>query len=316
MIQGWWQHLRPGKHEFLALCLVQEPEKQENSWTIIVVRTEVSFLLSSGYGHLSLSLCVCVYLCLYGCPLCLCVCVSLCVNFSVRLSICFILVDLHAIHFVLCVNGSQRMTLYPIMSCCLLPYFTPPCASLWPGRCFPPLCVVYMYLCLHLWVSLFLLLHAFDTLCTILSVLLYISLCVPPGSSHCISLYSVCLWICASDGMCFCFWIYPWVPLGMACVCLSSLLASIYLASLSVCLCVSTFLLCLSVEQACGTVGRQGKKTPSYMPSLRPSMSGKRLKLSSALLPPDRTTANIFHRETLIFILPILIHSVDTQVLT
>lgn len=180
-------------------------------------------------ASMSLSLFVCLSLSVWMSSLPLCVCFFACEFFCpVKHTFHSCGLTCHSLCFV-CkwLSAYDTLSSYVLL---LLPYFTPPCASLWPGRCFPPLCVVYIYLCLHLWVSLFLLLHAFDTLCTILSVLLYISLCVPPGSSHCISLYSVRLWICASDGMCFCFCIYPWVPLGMACVGLSCLLASLYVS--------------------------------------------------------------------------------------
>lgn len=122
-----------------------------------------------------------------------------------------------------------------------------PCASLWPG--------VYIFLCLHSWVSLFLPLSVFDTLCPFcLYLCAFPSVCLP--DHRCSSLHSGRLWVCISDGMCLCFSIYPYVYLlpsllfsasGYS-LCLACVLLFMWVslsAHVSVCL---LFSLCLSVE--------------------------------------------------------------------
>ena len=106
----------------------------------------------------------------------------------------FILLELHVAHFALCLNVSECMRPWPIMSCCLFACFTLPRASLWPGTCFLPICHI------HLSVSPFMSLSC----CFWMSLILCVPFCLyflclflrePPC---CISLYlhSGCLWVC------------------------------------------------------------------------------------------------------------------------
>lgn len=162
-----------------------------------------------------------------------------------------------------------------LLVCMLLP-----CASLWPG--------VYIFLCLHSWVSLFLPLSVFDTLCPF-----YLYLCVFPSvchpDHHCSRVFTMdvsgfvfltaCVSVSAYTLVCISLLHSCFLPLGTACVCafLSCLLPFMWVSlgvHVSVCL---LFSLCLSVEHACGRIDRQ-EKLPWYTLSLRPSMSVKRLK--------------------------------------
>ena len=194
----------------------------------------------------------------------------------------FILLELHVAHFALCLNVSECMRLWPIMSCCLFACFTLPRASLWPGTCFLPIChkhlsvSPFMSLSCCFWMSL--------TLCVPFCLyFLCLFLREPPC---CISLYlhSGCLWVC--------FRRHAYLILHFP---LMYLPFSLFLCLWAwfVCECVSFFcshfcvhhwvvislcpLLCLSVQHAWGRVGRQ-EKLPWYTPSLRPSLSVKRLK--------------------------------------
>ena len=314
MIQGWWYHLWPGRRGILGPRPEAGAREAGKLWTIIILRTKVLFSLSTGYGYLCLSpcLCVCLSLCAWMLhpPLCvLFLCMWRCVNFFCLVKCMFHSCGVTCHHFALCLNGSGCMRLCPIMSCCLFARFTPPCVSLWPDACFF-LSVVYISLCLHLWVSFLLLLHVFDTLCPILSVFLCISPCEPPRS---ISLYlcSGCLWVCVSEGMHLCFCIFPCmylpfslflsVPVGI--VCGSCLFAPIYAGItewVSPCVHFSLYVSLLSMP-----VGQKADKRSSHetYPLSDPVCQWKDLKkLSSPLLPLDRATANIFYGGMLIFI--------------
>ena len=142
------------------------------------------------------------------------------------------------------------------------------------------LSVIYISLCLHLWVSLAAfecLWHSVSHSVCIFCVFSSVSLL---AASHCISIVAVSEFVL--DGMHISFCIFPlcislslsFCAYGMVClrVCVFLLLPFLC-ASLSGYLIVSTFL-CLSVQHACRRVGRQ-EKLPWYTPSLRPSLSVK-----------------------------------------
>lgn len=188
-------------------------------------------------------------------------------------------VTCHSLCFGL--NGSECMRLCPVMSCCLFACFTLPCVSIWPGTCFF-FSFIYISLCLHLWVSLAAsecLWHSvFHSVC----IFVCIFLCEPP---HCISLYLYpgCLWVCfrwhaylvlhfsLSLSFCACgygLFVSVCVPFSCSHLCVH------HWVVISLCPLLSV---CLSVQHACGKVGRQ-EKLPWYTPSIRPSLSVKRLK--------------------------------------
>lgn len=144
--------------------------------------------------------------------------------------------------------------------------------------------VIYISLCLHLWVSLAAsecLWHAVSHSVCVFCAFSSVSL---PTASHCISIVAVSEFV--MDGMHISFCIFPLCSsLSLSfCACGYSLFVSVCVflllpfmcASLSGYLVVFTFL-CLSVQHACGRVGRQ-EKLPWYTPSLRPSLTVKRLK--------------------------------------
>lgn len=152
-----------------------------------------------------------------------------------------------------------------LLVCMLLP-----CASLWPG--------VGIFLCLHSWVSFFWPLSVFDSLCPFyLYLCVFPSVCLP--GHRCSRVFTmdvsgfvflfqhIPLCVSPSFTLVFCLWVRPVsVPFFLACL----------LPFMWVLVCL-LFSLCLSVEHACGRVGRQ-EKLPWYTLSLRPSMSVKRLK--------------------------------------
>ena len=230
-------------------------------------------------------MCVSIVVCMDVTSASVCV-VSLCV------SICeFFCLVKHVFHFCgvpchsLCfgLNGSEWMRLCPVTSCCLSACFTLPCASLWPGTCF--FSMSYIFLWVSIYESLLLLLNVFDTLCPILFVFLCVFSSVSlPTASHCISI-AVSEFVV--DGMHISFCIFPcaapflslFVPVGMVClwVCVSFFCSHLCVHHWVVISLCSLFSVCFSVQHACGRAGRQ-EKLPWYTPSLRPSLSVKRLK--------------------------------------
>lgn len=210
---------------------------------------------------------------------------------------------LRVIHFV------WIYEIFPITSCCLFAYFVLPCVSLWPSVCFFS---SLLYMCFVSPFRRLLLLSVVDTLCPILSVLLCISLCMPPWSSQGIGRFTVVVSVSVflrAHVIVFTY-IHPYVslplflfaPLGMACmrVFLASLLPFMW-APLSISMC-PLFSICLSVEHALWET-RQTRSSHDIYPLSSPVCQWKdSRKLSSLLLPPDRATANVFHREMLIVI--------------
>ena len=138
-------------------------------------------------------------------------------------------VTCHSLCFGL--NGSECMRLCPVMSCCLFACFTLPCVSIWPGTCFF-FSVIYISLCLHLWVSLAASECLWRSVSHSVCIFVCIFLCEPPPASHCISIVAVSEFVL--DGMHISFCISPFislfVPVGMVClwVCVCLSLAPIY----------------------------------------------------------------------------------------
>lgn len=137
-----------------------------------------------------------------------------------------------------------------LLVCMLLP-----CESLWPG--------MYIFQCLHSRVSLFLPLSDFDTLCPF-----SLYLCVFPSVSlpdhHCSSLHSGRLWVCISAYTRVCLppsLLFSASGHGLH-LCLSCLLAPIYVGiTKCACLSVSTFLF-MSLYWACLWESRQTREAP------------------------------------------------------
>lgn len=212
--------------------------------------------------------------------------------------------------FVLCVSGSECTRLYPIRSCCLFACF---CLERLPDQVcvlFPLQSVVYI-LCPHLWTSLFLLLSVFDIPCPYSICIVYISACLPDHFT--VSLQWVSLGYC-SDSTCFCFNIYPCVYLlflsfftsGYG-VCVSSLLVVPVCVGITKCVfrCVY-FSVYVSLLSVLGGYEADKRSSHDMYPLSDPVCQWKDLwKLSSPLQPPHKATANIFHRDALIFIFPI-----------
>lgn len=183
-------------------------------------------------------------------------------------------------------------------------------------RClFACFCLVHLsdqaciYFCLHSWVSLFLPLRAFDTLCPFyLYLCVFPSVCLP--DYRCSRVFTVdvsgfvflmtCVCVSAYTPVCisflhlvFCLWVRP----------VSCLRAPIYVGiPKCACLGVSTFLF-MSLCWACLWETRQTRDAPMIYTLSDPVCQWKdSSKWSSPLMTSNRITANISHGETLICI--------------
>ena len=142
------------------------------------------------------------------------------------------------------------------------------------------------------------------------------------AASHCISIVAVSEFVL--DGMHISFCIFPLcISLSLSfCACGHGLFVSVCLSFAPIFVCITEWLshcvhFSLSLCSACLQESRQTRKAPMiHTLSQTQSVSEDLRKLFSLLLPLNRPTANIFHREMLIFIfLTFSNTSVDTEVL-
>lgn len=193
----------------------------------------------------------------------------------------FILLELrHSLGFVC--KWPWMYEICPITSCRLLAYFALSCMSLWPSVLSS--CLLYVRLCISVYESLFCFwVSLTPSVPFYLFFCIFLFLCLP-GHLTLSEALSRCL--------CNCFWwhvflflhislcvspsLFLFVPLGMACVCVF-LACSHHVGTtkwVSQCVRSSLYVSLLSMP-----VGHEAdEKLPRYIPSLKSSLSVKRLK--------------------------------------